>query len=65
MKDILTSAARKAQVAAAIAFLGPLGTYVATEGQWSWRAFAGAIVSSLVAGLTVYQTTNQPQGVTL
>lgn len=56
--DILTSAARKAQVAALIGFLGPLAAFVGSDEQWSWRAFVSAVITSAVAGLTVYLTTN-------
>ena len=44
----------KAQVAALIAFLGPLATFVALEGAWDWRAFVGALISAVVAGLSTY-----------
>lgn len=59
MKLLFTSAARKAQVAALIAFLGPILTYIAATGDWSWRAFIGAVVSGVIAGLTTYQVQNQ------
>lgn len=50
--------ARKAQIAALVGFLGPILTYLQTETEWSWRAFAGAVVSGVVAGLTVYNIKN-------
>jgi hypothetical protein len=54
------SEARKAYVAAAIALLTPILTYVAATGDWSWRAFAGSVISGLIAGLSVYNTPNEP-----
>ncbi len=44
----------KAQVAALIAFLGPLATFVAVEGAWDWRAFVGALIAAVIAGLSTY-----------
>jgi hypothetical protein len=55
---ILTNQARKAQVGALIAFLGPLGTFLVIEQQWDWRAFAGAVISGLIAGLSVFYKGN-------
>ena len=56
------SAYRKAIVAAIVAFLGPVLTYLAATGDWSWRAFAGSVVSGLLGGLGTYQITNDPPG---
>jgi hypothetical protein len=63
VKGFFSSAARKAQAAAAVGFLGPIGTYVVTEGDWSWRAFAGAVVTGAIAGLSTYGVTNRPASV--
>lgn len=62
--EIFTSAARKAQVAALVGFLTPLGTYVVSEMDWSWRAFAGAVITGLITGLSVYGIPNAPTTVT-
>jgi hypothetical protein len=51
---------RKAWLGALVAFLTPILTYVAATGEWSWRAFAGTVVSGLITGLTVYQVPNAP-----
>jgi hypothetical protein len=59
VKGFFSSAARKAQAAAAVGFLGPIGTYVVTEGDWSWRAFAGSVITGAVAGLSTYGVTNR------
>lgn len=55
-----TSYARKAQLAALIAALAPILTYVTATGEWSWRALAGAVVSGVIAGVTVFNTQNAP-----
>lgn len=55
-----TSAARKAQVGGIIAFLGPILTYLQATSEWDWRACAVAVVSGLIAGLSIYYTTNTP-----
>jgi hypothetical protein len=57
-----TAEARKAQVAALIGFLGPILLYIQAEGEWSWRAFVGAVISGVVAGAGVYATTNASPG---
>ncbi len=56
----LTSYARKAQLAAVLAFLSPIATYILATGDWSWRAFAGAVVSGVIAGVGVFYTQNAP-----
>jgi Na+/H+-translocating membrane pyrophosphatase len=58
--NVFAASARKAQVGALIAFIGPLLTYVLAEGDWSWRAFVGSVLSGVVAGGSVYATTNAP-----
>lgn len=58
VKLIFTKAARKAQVAALVGFLTPIGTYIAATGDWSWRAFAGTVVSGVISGLGVFETEN-------
>lgn len=60
MIGLFRSGARKAQVAAVIGFLGPLGTYVAAEGDWSWRAFGGAVITGMLAGLATYNAPYEP-----
>ena len=57
----LTAQARKAQLAALISFLGPILTYLQATGEWSWRAFVGAVVSGVIAGASVYFTNNAPR----
>lgn len=58
VRTLFSTAARKAQAAAGVAFLGPIGAYVATTGDWSWRYFAGSVIAGGVAGLTVFATEN-------
>lgn len=61
MGALFTSAARKAWTGAAVAFLGPLLTLLlATDQDLDWRSVVAAVVSGLVGGLGVYQTTNEP-----
>jgi hypothetical protein len=57
---ILASGARKAQVAAVIGFLLPLGAFIGSQDQWSWRAFGAALIGAVVSGLSVYATANNP-----
>jgi hypothetical protein len=52
--------ARKAQIGSLIAFLGPILTYLQATGEWQWRTFAIAVVSGLIAGLSIFYTTNAP-----
>lgn len=59
MAGVLDRNTRKAQVAALIAFLGPIATFVALEGGWDWRAFIGSVITGIIAGLTVYNTSNE------
>jgi hypothetical protein len=56
---LFSSGARKAQVAALIAFLTPLAAFIGTDDAWTWRAFVAAVLAALVAGLGTYATTNQ------
>lgn len=57
---ILSSVARKAQIAALIGFLVPLAAFIGSQDQWSWRAFLSALIGAVVSGLGVYSTTNKP-----
>ncbi len=50
--------AAKAWVAAAIAFLGPILVLLQAGGELDVRNVVASIVSGLVAGLSVYATTN-------
>jgi hypothetical protein len=57
---ILASGARKAQVAAVIGFLLPLGAFIGSQDKWSSRAFGAALIGAVVSGLSVYATANKP-----
>jgi hypothetical protein len=52
--------ARKAQIGSLVAFLGPILVYLQATGDWNWRAFSVAVVSGLIAGLSIFYTTNAP-----
>lgn len=54
-----SSKAAKAHVAAAIAFLSTLLTFISAE-DWEWdtKALIPAVIAALVAALGVYHTTN-------
>lgn len=54
------AAYRKAIVAAVVALLGPILTYIAATGDWSWRAFIGSVITGVVAGLGTFQVSNAP-----
>jgi hypothetical protein len=59
MITVLSTAARKAWVGAAISFLGPLGVLLAaTNEPLSVRAVLTAVVSGLIGGLSVFYTRN-------
>lgn len=56
---IFSGAARKAQVSALLAVLTAVVSYlVANEGHWSWQGTLVALLSGVVTGLGVYQTSN-------
>lgn len=49
----------KAVWAGLIGFLSPIGYYLASTDEWSWRAFAATVVSGLVAGIGTYVVPNR------
>jgi hypothetical protein len=54
-----SSAARKAQVAAALAVLSVVVAYlVANEGHWTWQGLLVAVLSGIVTGGATFQTKN-------
>jgi hypothetical protein len=53
--------AAKALVAAFVAFLSPVCSYLVISGGWSWRAFAASCISGLIAGGTTYAVPNAPR----
>lgn len=54
----------KALAAAVVAFLAPIGAFLALTGDWSWRAFAASVVSGGVGGFATYATPTDPAALT-
>jgi predicted metalloprotease len=62
MNRFFTAEARKAQWAAIIGFFAPILIYLQAQGEWSWRAFAGAVVSGVISAAVVFNADNAPLG---
>lgn len=60
LHTVFSARANKAWTGAALAALTPLLVYLQATGDWSWRAFAAAVVSGAIAGIGVYAVPNRP-----
>lgn len=50
----------KALAGGLVALLTPIAAYLATKDQWSWRAFAEAVIQGFLAFFVIYGTPTDP-----